>query len=109
MTRLPRPGEDYYVGAACGVPHKFRPIYFRLVKVDHRPGWDGMLWLHGYELDAKGDASELRDIYVIADGLRHVTLVKRSGRDVFGVTRGITADMVAPSRRHRRPTRGAAA
>lgn len=63
------PGATYYVGAGCGVPHGFRPIRFRVTKVDDRPGWEGMAWLSGYELATDDTPVENRTIYVITDGL----------------------------------------
>jgi hypothetical protein len=65
----PTPGAVYYVGQKCGVPHGFRPIWFRVISVDPRPTYPGMAWLEGYELGTDGRAVERRRIYVIADGL----------------------------------------
>lgn len=74
MTRKDiKPGHVYLVGADCGVPHGFRPIYFRVVSVDPKPTYDGMAWLEGYELDRRGLAVARRRIYVIAAGLVDVT------------------------------------
>jgi hypothetical protein len=64
------PGATYAVGAACGVPHGFRPIRLRLIHEMPHGGWEGMTRLLGYELDTHGDAVEQRDIYVIAAGLQ---------------------------------------
>lgn len=68
----PAPGDVFYVGAGCGVPHGFRPIRFRVISVDARPTYDGMTWLDGYELDHTGRAVERRRIYVITAGLQHL-------------------------------------
>lgn len=63
------PGATYRLGAACGVPHGFRPIRLRLIReIDHN-GWAGMARLLGYELDDRDHAIEERDVYVIAEGL----------------------------------------
>lgn len=66
-------GHVYQVGEACGVPHGFRPIYFRVGSVDPASTWEGMAWLSGYELDQAGRAVEHRRIYVIVAGLVDVT------------------------------------
>ncbi len=62
-------GATYYVGAACGVPHNFRPIKFRVIRA-----WqkyiDECCWLYGYELDDRGNAIAAREIYVITAGLQ---------------------------------------
>jgi hypothetical protein len=70
MTTLPRPGEVYHVGAACGAPHGFRPILFRLIRVDEHQTHSDAAWLDGYEITPKGEAIERRSIYVILAGLR---------------------------------------
>jgi hypothetical protein len=74
MVAVPdiRPGDTYLVGAGCGVPHGFRPIRFRVVRVWDWPTWDGAVWMDGYELDDDGDAVERRTIYVLAAGLKLV-------------------------------------
>jgi hypothetical protein len=62
------PGAIYRVGAACGVPHGFRPIRFRLAHVDEVVGAGSHLV--GYELDDRDHAVDHRTIYVITAGLR---------------------------------------
>nr|WP_320067883.1 hypothetical protein [Micromonospora sp. RTGN7] len=47
-----------------------KPIFFRLIKV--REDWityHGWIWLHGYELDANGEAAAQRTIFVQLAGL----------------------------------------
>lgn len=70
---MPRPGDIVRVGAGCGVPHCFRPIDFRLIRVQPGSTWEGMAFLDGYELDRRGAAVERRTVYVIVAGLRLVT------------------------------------
>lgn len=67
-----RTGRIYHVGADCGVPHGFRPIYFRVIRVDPKATYHGYAWLDGYELDGHGAAVERRSIFVIAAGLKPV-------------------------------------
>lgn len=68
-----QPGATYHLGAACGVPHTFRPIYLRFIRLLPHGGYTGMTRLEGYELDHRGDAVELRDVYAIAAGIRFVS------------------------------------
>jgi hypothetical protein len=80
MTPELIPGATYQVGAACGVPHGFRPIRLRLIRELPHGGWQGMTRLSGYELDARDQAVEERDIYVIAAGLELVAMPPPAGR-----------------------------
>ncbi|MDG4815880.1 hypothetical protein O7628_10210 [Micromonospora sp. WMMD956] len=51
-------------------PQFVQPIFFRLIKV--REDWityHGWIWLHGYQLDARGEAVAQRSIFVQPAGL----------------------------------------
>jgi hypothetical protein len=69
---LPSPGDVLLVGRAASV--QFRtPITFRLIRVI--PEWvtyDRWVWLHGYQLDERGNATAKRDIFVQPAGLHRV-------------------------------------
>jgi hypothetical protein len=79
---LPQPGQIYHVGADCGVPFTFRPIYFQiLLRPVPPPAHADTIWLEGYELTRDLHvAGERRSIYVITAGLRLVTLPPRADR-----------------------------
>lgn len=65
----PKVGEIYHVGPAASV--QFSPsILFRVIRV-HVYGSTptGWVWLDGYELDAHGNATSRRTIFVQPDGL----------------------------------------
>ncbi|WP_432956021.1 hypothetical protein [Micromonospora haikouensis] len=56
---------------AASVQFVSRPIVARVIRVRDDPiTYDGWCWLDVYQLDAKGDATERRTIYVRPDGLR---------------------------------------
>jgi hypothetical protein len=81
VEELPRPGEVVVVGAAASVQfggkHGFR---FRVIAVDSRPTYDGWVWLDGYQLDGRGQATARRKIFVLRSGL--IRLALRSERFV---------------------------
>ncbi|WP_207919711.1 hypothetical protein [Micromonospora sp. KC207] len=64
-----RAGMVFHVTRAAS-PQFVQPIFFRLIKV--REDWityHGWIWLHGYQLDAKGEAVAQRSIFVQPAGL----------------------------------------
>lgn len=70
----PRAGDVLWISKRASVQF-VEPIMFRVSHV--RTDWityDGWLWITGYQLDAKGDAVAVRDLYVMPAGLRLVTL-----------------------------------
>ena len=67
---LPRPGDVLHVGGAASVQFQGeRALSFRVIRVDPRLTYDGWLWIDGYVLDAAGDATERRVIFVRKAGL----------------------------------------
>jgi len=65
----PRPGDVLLVTRDASVQF-LEPILFRVIAVSARSAYDGWLWLSGYQLRPDGTATERRDIFVQADGLR---------------------------------------
>lgn len=47
-------------------------IQLRLIRVVHewQSGYDGWIWLDGYEMNSAGEATERRSVYVCAAGIR---------------------------------------
>lgn len=68
---LPRPGDVVQVSRQASVQFP-APILFRVIRVHDWPTYAGWVWLDGYQLNAAGDATERRSIFVQAGGLRHV-------------------------------------
>jgi hypothetical protein len=67
---LPAAGQVLRVGADASIQFQGRELMFRVIRVDRRPTYDGWLWLEGYVLDALGNATERRTIFVRRNGLR---------------------------------------
>ena len=68
---LPRSGDVLHVTRAASVQFA-TPILFRVIRVHDWATYDGWVWLDGYELNAMGDATERRSIFVQIAGLRAV-------------------------------------
>ncbi|MGW4463032.1 hypothetical protein [Micromonospora sp. NPDC004704] len=67
---VPEPGDVLRIGAAASVQFGgASAIVFRVTVVSKQPTYDGWVWLHGYVLDRKGEATEKREIFVQYDGL----------------------------------------
>lgn len=68
---IPESGVTYYLGPACGIQWRIRPIFLRLIRVIPRvTNWEGTAYLEGYELDpVTGRAADKREAYVILAGL----------------------------------------
>ncbi|BCJ59653.1 hypothetical protein Jiend_30750 [Micromonospora endophytica] len=47
-----------------------RPMLLRLIRVLPRRTYDGWMWIEGYQLDARGDAVQRRELFVWAAGVR---------------------------------------
>lgn len=84
-----RAGMVLHVTRAAS-PQFVQPFFFRLIKV--REDWityHGWIWLHGYQLDARGEAVAQRSIFVQPAGL---------------IVRATPLPAARPSRPARRPT-----
>jgi hypothetical protein len=73
-----------------------RALLFRVTVVDAKPTYTGWVWLTGYALDAKGEATARREIFVRSEGLR---LIRRSA------PRATTQPVTVPNRAPARPVR----
>ncbi|OZV77895.1 hypothetical protein CA850_21105 [Micromonospora echinospora] len=62
-------GDLLHLTSAASVQF-VKPIMFRLIRVLDRPTFDGWLWLDGYQLNKKGDATTRRELFVQQAGLR---------------------------------------
>ncbi|MBM0257268.1 hypothetical protein [Micromonospora sp. 4G55] len=65
----PRSGDLLYVTRSASVQF-INPIFFRVIRVLGWRTYDGWLWLEGYQLNIKGDATARRAIFVQQAGLR---------------------------------------
>ncbi|TDC43175.1 hypothetical protein [Micromonospora sp. KC213] len=72
-------GELFYVTRRAS-PQFVKPIYFRLIRVLDLSTYQGWIWLDGYELNAAGDATERREIYVQKEGLKRLRVIPRQYR-----------------------------
>ena len=67
---LPQPGEVVLIGASASVQFSGKHGFtFRIIAVDSRPTYDGWVWLDGYQLDGRGQATARRKIFVRRSGL----------------------------------------
>ncbi|KXK62909.1 hypothetical protein AWW66_05835 [Micromonospora rosaria] len=76
---------DVHVTRAASVQFGRRPIMFRLIRV--KADWityDGWVWLDGYELDERGNATARRSIFVQWAGLRLMSPPSPPARDRQG-------------------------
>jgi hypothetical protein len=64
-------GTVLHIGRECSVQFAgTRALRLRLVSVDDKPTYPGWVWLTGYVLDARGDATAKREVYVQRAGIR---------------------------------------
>lgn len=67
----PRPGDVVLIGRECSVQFAGdRRLILRVVSVDPRPTYDGWIWLTGYVLNKRGEATAKREVFVMKAGLR---------------------------------------
>ncbi|MEV5764734.1 hypothetical protein AB0L34_09175 [Micromonospora sp. NPDC052213] len=70
MTALPSPGDLLVVDGRASVQFAGdRALTFRVVSVSDQPTYAGWIWLTGYVLDRRGNATAKREIYVQLAGL----------------------------------------
>ncbi|MEV4770561.1 hypothetical protein [Micromonospora humida] len=71
MNERPRPGDLLIVDRAASVQFTGeRALRLRVVSVSDRPTYDGWVWLTGYVLDRRGEATAKREVFVRLAGLR---------------------------------------
>ncbi|MGV9979979.1 hypothetical protein ACWDUH_20110 [Micromonospora wenchangensis] len=72
MNERPRPGDLLIVDRAASVQFTGeRALRLRVVSVSDRHTYDGWVWLTGYVLDRRGEATAKREVFVRLAGLRH--------------------------------------
>lgn len=64
----PTAGDRLHITRAASVQF-INPIVFRVIRCLDRPTYRGWVWLDGYQLNAAGDATARREIYVQLAGL----------------------------------------
>ncbi|MBM0277433.1 hypothetical protein [Micromonospora tarensis] len=66
----PKPGDVVLIGPTCSVQFNGnRALRIRLVSIGAVDPYHGWVWLTGYVLDAKGMATDKRDVYVRSAGI----------------------------------------
>ncbi|MET7376458.1 hypothetical protein [Micromonospora arida] len=96
MTAL-NSGDVVLIGSACSVQFSGeRALRLRLASVGTVDPYDGWLWLTGYVLDAKGRATDKREVYVQRAGI--VVEQRRPGSPQAGWSRVPAASQVRVSR-----------
>ncbi|MFY1615610.1 hypothetical protein [Micromonospora sp. WMMD736] len=70
VTARPSPGDLLIIDGRASVQFAGeRALTFRVVSVSDQPTYDGWVWLTGYVLDRRGDATARREIFVQLAGL----------------------------------------
>ncbi|MEW2145519.1 hypothetical protein AB0869_22160 [Micromonospora vinacea] len=90
-------GDVVLIGSACSVQFSGeRALRLRLVSVGGVDPYDGWVWLTGYVLDAKGTATDKREVYVQRAGI--VVEQKRPGAPKVGRSDVPTSSQARASR-----------
>jgi hypothetical protein len=70
VTARPSPGDLIVIDGRASVQFAGeRALTFRVVSVSTQPTYEGWVWLTGYVLDRRGDATARREIFVQLAGL----------------------------------------
>lgn len=70
MVRRPEPGDLLHIDGRASVQFAGdRALTFRVVSVCDRPTYAGWIWLTGYVINRRGNATIRREIYVQLAGL----------------------------------------
>ncbi|RAO07825.1 hypothetical protein [Micromonospora noduli] len=84
MTARPSPGDLLVIDGRASVQFAGdRALTFRVVSVCDRPTYEGWVWLTGYVINRRGNATAKREIFVQLAGLRPAPVLApptRSGR-----------------------------
>lgn len=67
-TRYPKPGDLLRLDRRASIQF-CDPITVRVKKVHDRSTYDGWVWLSVYQLNQRGDATMVRDLFVRLTGL----------------------------------------
>ncbi|SCG53052.1 hypothetical protein GA0070619_2853 [Micromonospora zamorensis] len=71
MTARPSPGDLLVIDGGASVQFAGdRALTLRVVSVCDRPTYQGWVWLTGYVLNRRGNATAKREVYVQLAGLR---------------------------------------
>ncbi|MCM0676887.1 hypothetical protein NCC78_19665 [Micromonospora phytophila] len=74
MTARPSPGDLIVVDGRASVQFAGdRALTFRVVSVSDQPTYAGWIWLTGYVLNHRGEATAKREVYVQLTGLHPAT------------------------------------
>lgn len=66
---LPKAGDVVHLTRAASIQFT-TPMTFRVIRVLDWTTYDRWIWLDGYQLDPKGDATARRSVFVQEEGLR---------------------------------------
>ncbi|WSR60096.1 hypothetical protein OG400_24410 [Micromonospora ureilytica] len=70
VTARPSPGDLLVIDGRASVQFAGdRALTFRVVSVCDRPTYEGWIWLTGYVLNRRGNATAKREVYVQLAGL----------------------------------------
>ncbi|MGN9811526.1 hypothetical protein ACTMSW_19490 [Micromonospora sp. BQ11] len=74
MTTRPSPGDLLTIDGRASVQFAGgRALTFRVVSVSDQPTYHGWIWLTGYVLNRRGQATAKREVYVQLAGLHPAT------------------------------------
>ncbi|RZT82530.1 hypothetical protein EV382_5839 [Micromonospora violae] len=72
QPRSPKPGEELWIDREASVQFRRQRFMFRVISVCPKPTYRGWAWVTGYQLDARGNAVDKREIFVQLAGLHPV-------------------------------------
>ncbi|MEV4711549.1 hypothetical protein [Micromonospora sp. NPDC049374] len=88
MTERPTPGDLLRVDGRASVQFAGgRALTLRVVSTSDRHAYDGWIWLTGYVIDRRGNATAKRELYVRLAGLRPATSATARPRPARPVAR----------------------
>ncbi|WP_431882397.1 hypothetical protein [Micromonospora gifhornensis] len=74
MSVRPSPGDLLLIDGRASVQFAGdRALTLRVVSISDRQTYDGWIWLTGYVIDRRGNATTKREIYVQLSGLRRTS------------------------------------
>ncbi|MET7749025.1 hypothetical protein [Micromonospora sp. NPDC005367] len=81
MTARPSPGDLLVIDGRASVQFAGdRALTFRVVSMSNQPTYHGWIWLTGYVLDRRGEATAKREVYVQLAGLRSARASETAAR-----------------------------
>ncbi|WFE43506.1 hypothetical protein [Verrucosispora sp. WMMD1129] len=103
MTARPAPGDLLRIDGRASVQFAGgRALTLRVVSVSDRHAYDGWIWLTGYVIDRRGNATAKRELYVRLAGLRPPVNLPPPGPAAPDTTRAVTGvrsrGLAAPGR-----------